>query len=194
MPHITLILLKYKYGIIFPLTVLEGAGVMIICGFLVKLGFLSLVPVYICLVIADLVGDIGWYYIGYFFGPRFIKRFGKYISVTNESIVSVKQIFHRHKRPILFFSKITGGFGFSLATLIAAGMMEIPIGSYIILNFFGELVWVAITMAMGYFFGNLYAQASDISGKLMMVFIGAIVIACFIGGMKYIKNKSREIL
>ena len=80
----------------------EGPYLSIILGIFIRLNYFSLVPVYFALMIGDLIGDVFWYYIGYFYGHGFIRKFGKYFGVTEQNIENVKIIFHRYHHPILF--------------------------------------------------------------------------------------------
>ena len=179
---------------LFPAALIEGPTIMMSSGLLVRLGYLSLLPVYFCLVFGDLTGDILWYGVGYFFGHRFIRRLGHYFGITEEHVATVTRIFHRHKKPILFVSKITAGFGFSLATLISAGIVRIPLRSFVIFNFLGELVWTGMLMSVGYFFGNAYIHISSIAGKVSLCILAGIIAVCIILISKYIKRKATQTL
>jgi len=152
---------------------------MMMSGFLIKLDVLALIPAYIALSIGDLIGDAAWYYVGFFFGNRFVRRFGKFFDINNESIESAKELFSKHRKKILVGSKVTAGFGFSIATLITAGMVNAPFGEYMLLNFFGQTVWTAVMLTIGYFFGNLYVVVNNIFGKVFII-VAAILILYFI--------------
>ena len=56
----------------------EGPFLSMVFGVIIKLGYFSVLPVYIALMAGDILGDTFWYYIGFFYGHRFIGRFGKY--------------------------------------------------------------------------------------------------------------------
>jgi len=102
-----------------------------------------------------------WYYIGYHGAHRFIKRFGKFFGVTEESVEKLKFLFKKHDSKIIFINKITMGFGFTLATLMAAGMSKVSLKKFIWLNFLGGLLWTGFLMMLGYVFGNIYMQISE---------------------------------
>ena len=168
--------LQYKYPALVVLSFFEGPYIMMMSGFLIKLGVLTLVYTYIALSIGDLLADVVWYYVGYFFGNQFVKRFGKFFDITDESIESVKDLFSRHRKKILLGSKVTAGFGLSLATLITAGMVRAPFGEYIMLNFFGQFVWTAVMLAVGFFFGNLYVVIDNVLGRVFIIGIAFLVL------------------
>lgn len=177
------------YAFIIFVSFIEGPILALFCGLLIKLGDAPFWPVYIALMAGDLVGDTVWYYIGFFFGNKFIIKFGKYFSVTEEGIAVVKRIFHKYHQRILIISKITMGFGFALVTLITAGIVKIPFRQYFILNFVGQFVWTAFLLFVGYMFGNLYLSLDNFLGKLSVIGMFITVIALMIGYGRYMKNK-----
>ena len=166
--------LQYKYPVLIVLAFIEGPYVMMMSGFLIKLGVLALIPAYAALSLGDLLGDIAWYGVGYFFGNKFVARFGKFFDITKESVESAKELFSKHRKKILLGSKVTAGFGLSLATLVTAGMAEAPFVEFVLLNFFGQLVWTAVMLSVGYFFGNLYLVINNVFGKIFII-VGALL-------------------
>lgn len=163
------IFLQYKYPALVVLALVEGPYVMMLSGFLLKLGTVALIPTFIALSIGDLIADVVWYYVGHYFGNGFVRRFGRFFDITPESIERAKQLFGAHRKKILLGSKLTAGFGLSLGTLITAGMVGVPFWEYITLNFFGQLGWTAIMIAVGYFFGNFYIVINNVLGRVFIV-------------------------
>lgn len=178
MSTVIVLFFQYRYPALAVIAFFEGPYLMMMSGLLIKLGVLTLIPTYIALSIGDLIGDIAWYYIGYFFGNRFVHRFGRFFDITAENIENTKQLFSNHRKKILLGSKVTAGFGLSLATLVTAGMVGAPFGEFVFLNFFGQLVWTGIMLAVGYLFGNLYVAIDNIMGRIFIV--GAALIALYL--------------
>ncbi len=180
------------YAIIVVLACAEGPILSMLFGVLIKLDYFSLLPVYAALMIGDLIGDVIWYYIGRYWGHSFIKRFGKYFSITEESVAKVERIFHKYKHPILFISKISNGFGFALVTLMTAGMVRIPFWRYLSINIIGQFIWSGLLIGVGYFFSNLYLQVDSILGRIAVVAGFVVVFAAFMGYKKYLKTKAEQ--
>lgn len=155
------LVLAFKYPALFVGAILEGPVLMTAAGFLYKLGYLSFWPAYFALLFGDLAGDVGWYWIGYHGAHRFIRRFGKFFGVTEESVKKLKVMFRKHEDKVLFINKITMGFGFTVGTLMAAGMSRVPLKKFVVLNFLGGLIWTGFLMALGYIFGNIYSQVAE---------------------------------
>lgn len=181
------------YGVVLLLTIIEGPIVSIVAGLLLKLGFFPLIPIFITLILGDLVGDSIWYFIGRRFGMSFINRFGKYLGVTKENIEKVKNVFHKQKEQILILSKMTNGMGLSLAVLLTAGMVRIPFHKYIYLNAIGEIIWTGMLVAIGYFFGQWYVQIDTWMGRIGLIGIFIFIIIIFMQIKKYFNKKALEI-
>lgn len=187
------LLLQYRYFLIVPLAVVEGPLIMLAGGFFVRMDVFALVPMFFALLVGDLVGDVLWYAIGYHWGRPFIRRFGKYVSITEDKINSVEHIFHKYHERILFISKITMGFGFALVTLITAGLMKIPFRKYLMFNVLGGFIWTAALMTAGYYLGELFLKASK---GLEYVTLGAgivILLALGYGFSKFVKSKFQNV-
>lgn len=183
------LILHYKYAVIVPVTVLEGPLVMLISGFLIKLGYLAILPAYLCLMLGDIIGDVFWYMIGYYWGEPFIKRFGKYVSIDEKSVAIVKKVFHSHDTPILVISKLTMGFGFAIVTLFTAGLVKIPFRKYFILNLTGQLIWTGLLMYAGFALGKFYLTINSIIGKTAMIALFIAIFFALIGFGKYMRTR-----
>ncbi len=183
------LLIRYKYPLIIPLAFVEGPIIMMMCGFLIKLGYMSFLPAYFVLMAGDLLGDIFWYSLGFFYGEAVVRKFGRFLSIEEKEVATVKRIFHQHHTTILLVSKITMGFGFALVTLITAGIVKIPFRRYLAFNFFGQFVWTGILMSVGFFLGKFYLTINDVLGKVSIFALFIIIALCLFGFGKYIKKK-----
>ena len=166
-------LIAYRYPIAYPLGIVEGPVVMMISGFLVRLGVFQFWPIYLILMAGDLTGDVLWYWVGRHGARSLIDKYGRFLNLTEENVERAEKFFHEHQGKILFISKITMGFGFALATLVAAGAAKVPFKKYMTINFFGEFIWAGFLFAVGYFLGNLYTLVGK---SLRIEFIIAVII------------------
>jgi membrane protein DedA with SNARE-associated domain len=104
----------------------------------------------------DLTGDIFWYFVGRLGGRPLIEKYGHFVDLDEENVERAQDFFQDHQVKILFISKITMGFGFALATLVAAGMAKVPFKKYFMINLIGQFIWTGILIGAGYFLGNFY--------------------------------------
>ena len=194
MPIQTIIgyIITYRYVLIVPITIIEGPIIMVLCGFLLRFGTFDLIPIYATLTISDMVGDIGWYCVGRYWGLPFVKRFGKFFSVTEKTLAKATALFHKHHNKILFISKITMGFGFALVTLITAGIAKVPFKKYLIFNVSGQLIWTAALLGIGYGFGNIYTSINKGFRDIALVALIIIALALVFGFGKYVNKRISE--
>ena len=180
---------QFKYPLVFLGVVIEGPILMIAAGFLLHQGVFSLVPLFLMLLLGDLVADVVWYYIGYYFVEPLMKRHGHFLSITPELLEKAKGLFSKYHVQILLISKVTIGFGMALATVTAAGVTRVPFRIFLLVNFIGEFILVAVLLTVGYFFGQLYSSIAE--GLKVVFLIVALIISTGIlfGVSRYVKSK-----
>jgi membrane protein DedA with SNARE-associated domain len=180
---------QYKYALVFLGMIIEGPIVMVASGFFLRFGVFDLIPIYIVLVIGDLMADIMWYYVGYYYAEPLIRKRGHFLGVTPEVFEKVKRLLHNHQTLILLGTKVTIGFGLALGTVITAGAVKVPFKKYVILNLIGEMVLSAILLTVGYYSGHFYSAIGKGFREVFLV-AGFIFIAAVIFGFaKYMKSK-----
>jgi membrane protein DedA with SNARE-associated domain len=180
---------QFRYPIIVPAALVWGILVGMLVGVAVRLGTLELIPAYFCIMLGELIGDVIWYWIGYRWGESFIKRFGRYVSLTDAHIVRAKQLFATYNQRILFSSKLTTGFGFSIPILFTAGMTKMSFWRYMRANMAGQFLWSGGLILVGYFFGDLYISINSTFGKISVITFVLIAVACFFGFMRYLRSR-----
>jgi len=183
------LLLQYKYALIVPVAIVGGPPFSILLGFVVRFSALTFVPTYICLMLGELVGDVGWYWVGYRYGERFIKRFGKYVSITDKHVEVVKKMFEKHHMKILTISKLTTGLGFAPIVLFTAGMSRVSFRKYIEVNILWQFIWSLLLLGIGYYFGNIYIQVGNGFGQAELVLAFVILFLCVAGFAKYVRDR-----
>ena len=178
-----------KYPLIVMGALLVGPLMTMISGIFIRLNTLDLVPAYFVLITADLIGDIGWYWIGRAWGRPFIRKFGKYFSITENHVITLEKFFHRFHDRILIISKLTMGFGFAAVTLFTAGFSRVPFRRYLLLNALGEFFWTALWLAIGFFFTDLFVRVNTVLSRVAVT--GGIIIffALVIGVAKYLRHR-----
>ena len=178
-----------KYPLIILGALLVGPLMTMLSGVFVRLNLLDLIPVYFALIVADITGDIGWYWIGRRWGRPFIKKFGKFFSITEHHVITLEKFFHRYHERILIISKLTMGFGFAAVTLFTAGFSRVPFSRYILINIIGEFFWTALWLAVGFFFTDLLVRLNNILSQITAIIGGLIVLAAIIGIANYLRHR-----
>ena len=171
-------IIYFKYLLIFLGVVVEGPIIMISSGFLLHLGYFSFIPLFISLVLGDLVGDVAWYYIGHFYGESFVKKYGKFFGLNVPMFEKTKSAFSRNHKKIMFISKMFGGFGVGVYILMIAGAARVKLKTLLIINSIGEVFFVGMLVAIGYYFGELFNIFDK--GIRVTIFISFLPIAIFL--------------
>ena len=79
--RIVAILGQYGYAVLLPIAVVEGPAMAVIAGALVASGQMNGVVACVLLVLADLVGDAGYYGLGRFGHAPLLARISKRLSL-----------------------------------------------------------------------------------------------------------------
>jgi len=182
-------ILTFKYPAIFIGAFFEGPVVMIAAGFFLKLGYIEPVPAFLLLLSGDLTADFSWYGLGYFGTYRLVRRYGRFFDITEQTIDRVKVMFRKHEEKILIISKVTMGFGLAVAVLMTAGMVRVPLKKYAVYNLAGGLIWTALMMAAGYFFGNIYLLVGEGLRMGFLVAVVIIVLLALYGFSRFVRKK-----
>lgn len=175
MPHWTLsqilsILSTYGYAVVFPISIFEGPIVMVLCGFLSSIGIFNPLVAYGIVVFGDFVGDTLFYSLGRF-GQKLLALYGPRFGITEERIERAERYFlEKHTRAISL-SKIAHGVG--IAGLIAAGVLKIPYGRFLLAAAPVTFAQYALFLIIGILFGHAYIQI----GKYFDYFVAIVAIA-----------------
>ena len=123
------------------------------------------------------------------FQNTFVKKYGKYVGLSEETLEKLKATFREHDTKILICSKVTMGFGLALAILITAGMSRVSIKKYLALNFFGGVVWTACLLALGYFLGHAYLLIAE-GLRISFIIIAALIFIISLYGFRKFMKKA----
>lgn len=184
----TLLILKtYKYLLIFPVAVVEGPVTIILCGFLVSLGYLNGPLVFIILVVAEIIGDSLYYSMGKKGGSRIKKYIAKLGYGENEEKF-LANYFEKHKGKTFLFAKMAHGIGG--AVQVTSGMAKVNYFAFLWYSFVGTLIKTTLLIYIGYYAGNSlfkYGEYFEIF-PILTIIILAVLITLYILFVKYTKK------
>jgi len=161
-----------------------GAEVAIIYGGVLASGqiqhahHLNLLAVIVVAVLAELLGSLAGYLIGYFGGRPLVDRVGKYVLLTHRDLDRAEAWFARRGEPVVLF----GRFVPLLRSFVsfAAGLGEMAIAKFILFTVFGCAVWCAALTTVGYELGKPYRHVlngfSDAGYALAALAVVAVVV------------------
>lgn len=179
---------------IFILMTLESALIpipsevtMTFSGFLANQGQLSIILVIFVGAFANLVGSLIGYYIGYFLEENvivsLIKKYGKFLLITEHDYVKATHWFNKYGNSVVFFSRLLPG----IRTFISlpAGLAEMNIWRFSVYTFLGSLIWSGLLTYVGFYLGSRWKDLEVYFRKFEIV-IGVLLVAAV---LLYINHK-----
>lgn len=179
---------------IFILMALESALIPIpsevtmpFSGFLAEQGKLNLWMVIIVGTVANLVGSLIAYYIGYFLEETvllaLIKKYGKFVLIDEHEYHRAKRWFDKYGDKIVFISRLLPG----IRTVISlpAGMFEMNIKKFVIYTTVGCFIWSLLLTYIGYVMGANWQSLE----KYYRPFEGVIVVGLVAAILWYVDHK-----
>jgi len=171
-------LIQYKYFLIFPIAVVEGPIITIICGFLLSIGILNLFITYSLLVIADLVADTVFYALGRFGRIKIIDRWGHHFGLNKDRILNMEKHFGNHAGKTIIIGKFTN---FAAAfVLVAAGAVKVPFWKFLWYSLVTEVPKAIMLLVIGFFFGHAYNLLDQYIGSASLIMLGVTIIGILI--------------
>ncbi len=183
------LLKTYGYLLIFPIAFLEGPIIAVICGWFSAVGILNFFIAYFLLILANLLGDVIYYLIGYWGGPPLIRRWGHWIGLDLEQTIKLKNHFDNHGGKILLTAKITPHIAVA-AVLAGAGLAKYSFSRFLRYGLTIEIFKTAILMLIGYFIGDAYQKVFVYLDYFAA--ITSVAIAVIIGVSFYYWRQSRK--
>ncbi len=198
MPIALAFFVQYAYGILFCWVLLEQLGVPIpSIPLLLTAGTLSATHqihasyALAVVVLACLVADSLWYYLGRRYGGAVLRLLCRFSLEASTCVAKTEGYFTRRGAVTLLFAKFIPG----LSTLAApiAGQTGMPYGRFLLWDLAGSLIWAEAYLLGGRFFGDI-AQRSRGFFHLISRFAFGIFVLLVVSLMVYRVWKNRRFL
>ena len=174
-------LVRYGYLVVFGSVLAEQIGIpipaipfLLAAGGLAGSGKLSLALVLVLSGIASLMADTVWYVVGRLGGAKVLGWLCR-ISLEPDSCVRRTQtIFSKHGPRSLMVAKFIPGFSTIAPPL--AGIVRMPLGTFVFFSALGGLFWAGAFIALGWVFSyqlEIVAEYAVRFGSWTLVLIGA---------------------
>ncbi|MDO8669698.1 MAG: hypothetical protein Q7K65_05405 [Candidatus Buchananbacteria bacterium] len=191
MDQLVLLIIQYKYLILFPIAAIEGPIVSLAIGFLIYLGYLDFLPAYFILILGDLIPDTVYYYIGRLGDKKnFLNKYGSRLSLAS-NIKILDKLWAFHPRKTMFLSKFA--YGLSTPFLISAGLIKMPFRKFVSYTFPVILLQYALIMAIGYYLGQSY-QIAEIYIQYTGILVAVIIVIFIVGYALFTKYARTQII
>ena len=155
--------------------------IMPFSGFQVARGDLNFFGAVLAGTLGAVTGAIPMYYLGVWADEhvirRFLRRYGRYIGVSEADLGRVLRVFHKYGEAVVFFGRLIP----LVRTLISipAGMDRMPLPKFLLFTAVGTAIWTgALTYAgvlLGENWGDVLAIIESYQGVIMVVSAAAVV-------------------
>jgi len=174
-----------------------GAEVAIIYGGVLASGqiqnephHLNLVVVIVLATLAELLGSVAGYAIGYFGGRPLVDRVGKYVLLTHKDLDRAENWFARRGEPVVLF----GRFIPLLRSFVsfAAGLGEMALPKFLLYTVIGCAIWCTALTSAGYALGSSYQHvlnAFSYAGYIAAVLFVVAVVLLFAHRLRVVRRE-----
>ena len=161
--------------------------VMPFAGYLVSAGRFTLAGVIIAGTLGCLFGSLVSYFIGKQWGLPIIRRFGKYILISEQDLKWTVNWFNRHGDKTIFISRFIPVVRHLIS--LPAGVGRMNLAKFSIYTFFGSLIWVSILAYAGMKLGENWETVRKITEKTSLLIAALLIIAAIIYIRRHIKRR-----
>jgi membrane protein DedA with SNARE-associated domain len=122
-------------------------------------GWYWVIPAGIFGAIGSTLGALGIYYVAKIGGQPFLRRYGKWVLISRNDIDQASRFFDRWGAFAVFFGRMVP----LVRSLVSvpAGLVNMPIGQFVLYTFLGSFVWATGLAYGGYKLGQNYEDLRE---------------------------------
>jgi membrane protein DedA with SNARE-associated domain len=179
-----------------------GAEVAIIYGGVLASGQiahephpLNLFAVIAVATLAEVLGSLVGYLIGYFGGRPLVDRAGKYVLLTHKDLDRAEAWFARRGEPVVLFGRFIPLLRSFVS--LAAGLAEMARAKFLLFTVIGCAVWCTALTSVGYGLGSSYhrvLKAFSYAGYVAAVLVVIAVVVLFIHRLRVVRSERASTL
>ena len=159
--------------------------IMPAAGFSAARGDLNILLIIVAGTFGSVLGALPLYYLGTLFNKErlmvFTERYGKYVFIKSEDVLSSNAWFDKHGKKAVFFGRMVPGIRSLIS--IPAGMNKMSLISFLTLTALGSSIWTTALTLAGFYLGKNYEVIATMLApysKLFLLLAIAIIIAWLI--------------
>lgn len=157
--------------------------VMIPAGYLAHKGELNLFLCILSGVFGSVLGALINYYICFFWGKKFVLKFGKYFGINEKKFSKFEEFFLKYGEISTFMCRLLPGIRQYIS--MPAGLSKMKLLNFVFFTALGSAIWVSILAFLGYFIGENEELIKTYLSQILVF----IIIFCFIFVFIYVKIK-----
>jgi len=121
-------------------------------GYWVAKGRMSLPVVLVCGTAGSVIGALVNYWVAQLLGRAFVRRFGRYVLLSERSLERAEQYFASHGEISTLIGRLLPVIRHLIS--IPAGIARMPLARFVTYTAIGAFAWCAVLTGIGYFLGQ----------------------------------------
>lgn len=163
---------------------LPGDSLIFAAGTFAALGSIDVYILFIIMTIAAIAGDTVNYWIGHFIGPRVFKEDRKFIK--KEYLEKTHAFYEKYGGKTIIIARFVPIIR-TFAPFVA-GVGAMTYSKFILYNVVGGVLWIAIFLFLGYFFGNIPFIKNNFSLTIIVI----VLISVLPGVIEYFRHRKNN--
>ena len=151
--------------------------VLPLAGFLTGQGDMWFPGAVLAATAGSIAGALVLYYIGYYFGEHriraLVRKFGKWLMVSEADIDKADHWFDKHDREAVLFGRLFPVVRSLIS--IPAGIRHMPLAKFLIYTTLGSAVWNTVLIGIGWILGDNWEDVQEYVGYLQYLVILAVL-------------------
>lgn len=182
---------QHRYIFAFLGALFEGTNIMLLGGFLYKLGLFKFWNILAVLIVGYIINGYIWYALGRFGGEKLLDKWGRRF-LGEERIKKLEDYFKKHTTKALIITRIT--YGLSMYMFIIAGIFRTKAKQFFWCNLVAAVIWVLMLFGIGYTFGASYEALSKVARLVeawLVVVLFVVIILVAVGLVFWFRKKAK---
>ena len=188
--YLTETIFDFGYIGIFLLMLIESSFipfpseiVLIPAGYLAQQNSMSIPIILISSLLGSISGGLINYFLALFVGRKFLLRYGKYLFISNSSLLRMETFFNKHGAIATFTGRLIPGIRQLIS--IPAGLAKMDLKKFILYTSFGAFIWSVVLVALGYVIGENQELITQYLSNIIYITLIVLIIIVLIYTKKY---------
>ncbi|MBW8010396.1 MAG: DedA family protein [Chloroflexi bacterium] len=164
--------------------ILPGDSLLFAAATFAALGELNLIILYVGFMAAAIIGDSVNYAVGHYIGPRVFKEDMRFLK--REYLDQTERFYEEYGGKAVILARYVP----IIRTFVpfVAGVSSMTYDKFIFYNVVGGVMWVALFVTLGYFFGTIPAVEENFTLAIMVI----IFVSLLPGIYEYVRARRRK--
>ncbi|MCP1306242.1 DedA family protein [Paenibacillus tyrfis] len=166
-----------------------GELAMAIAGHMASLGTFQLTSIILVSYLGAITGTLVTYMLGRRLGTPFFEKYGKYFFLKPERLRQLTEWFGKYGDKLILVSYFVPGLRHF--TGYVAGILKVRLGTLLLYNGIGGILWVMTYVTVGHIFG---AKIEQLLHLITQYSFGAVVVLALLAGLAVLARKKKALL